>query len=171
MPRIDIDQITVLQAVADRLIASVATTPALNDSTCFLSLQPLPPVMLPSNLFLTVAPIEGRFDSGLHDGGGIYQTMEEAGVVVTVFSRVHLDRGGRDGKQLSESARGLLTIKRLILKSLSGHDLLTSGGSTFLRNLMAPMRCDAPGKIQEEGNLIGYLPIYFSTDFDWDLQT
>lgn len=170
MPRTTADQVTVLQAVVDRLIAAVATTPALNDSTCFLSIEPDPPVMLPSNLFLTVAPNEGQFDPGLHDGGGIDQTTEEAGVVVSIFNRIHLDRGGRDGKLMSESARGLLTLKRLVLKALSGYDLSVSG-NPLLRNLMAPLKCSAPRRIDEEGRLIGAISLYFSTDFDWDLQT
>jgi hypothetical protein len=169
MSRVDTNQATVLQAVVDRLIASVVTDPKLTDETCFASLFPVPPLLLPSNLFLTVAPIEGQFEPGLHEGGGIYQTSEEAGVVVTVFTRMLLDRGGRSVKVLTESTRGLLVVKRLVLKALSGHDLVDPVGNQLLRNLMAPLNCDPPKFLDEDK--IGYLSLRFSTDFDWDLQS
>jgi len=158
----------VLQAIVKRLCDD-STNLNLNDSTCFLSMYPLPPELPSSDLFVTVAPGGGQFPAGLQEGGGQYTTGEEASVVVTVFSRAtKLDRAGRSERVLTDNPRGLLHYKHKILKALASHDLQWEGDS-ILMNLIAVLSAEPPEEIKEER--VVFLKLHFSTDFMWDLGT
>ena len=167
MARVDTDQATILLAVVALLIAAVETTPTLSPETCFLSLTPEPPSVLSSDVFVTVATTDGVFDDGLLDGGGLNQTTENAGFVVTVFQRQFLDQSSHAVTILTDAARGMLGVKLSILKALSAHDL-SLGSDQLLRNLIAPTKATAPYLWNKDENIVA-MPLYFATEFDWKL--
>lgn len=158
-------QNAVLAATVKRLIDTIQ---GLTDSTCFVSLFPVPPGPLPpADVFLTVSPAGGQFDPHWHDGGGEYQTFENASVYVTIFSRVKLDRSGRDDQKLTHIPRGLLEWKRIVLRCLSGQYLTDADGNALLVNAMLPHTADAA----ESSEDYTHLRLVFTTDFLWDLTS
>ncbi len=165
MARVDTDQIAILTAVRDRLIEGMPLT----QSACFVSLYPIPPKYPPGDFFITVAPAGGKFDESIHEGGGERTTAEMASVVVTLFTRLALDRDGRDGVTLLDEVRGILSHKKRVLRLLSGHDL-TFNGDQILMNLMCPLEAEAPEALEAERKL-SFLKLHFSTDFMWDLTS
>jgi len=164
MARINVDQIAVLEAVVARLISQISEFDA---NSCFISLDPIPIPIPTQPLFCTVGITESSFDQGIIEGGGQAACAEDSGVIVTVANRVMLDKVHTHKVALEESARGLLTFKKKILKALVSHDLL-SGSDTFLRNLMMPLSGAAPGSNAKDR--INWISVVFSTDFDWDLS-
>ena len=168
MARVATNQSIVLQAVVDRLIGEI---PEFSNSTCFLTTVPPdePPANIRDNLFATVSPTNGRFREDVHEGAGIFGTFEEAGVMVTVFSSIRLDRIGHDSNLMMDTARGLFAIKHKIIKALSGHDLLDTAGNQILTNYMAPLTSDRPQSSRDAKTAAGDLSLVFSTDFEWDL--
>ena len=162
--RISTEQADVLEASAAWLRNQVEELGS--ESVCFVSAWPMPPHCPPGNLFATIAPTDGTFDQDLLEGGGANTACENAGVVVTVFSRCKLDRAGQSNFLLSDQGRGLLRLKKKILKAFTSHDLEFER-SLILRNQMAPLRSTA-GDYNEQQS-IGWLSVTFSTDFDWAL--
>lgn len=162
------DQVDVLQAVVSRLIREVDK---FTDTNCFLTAEPPdePPANVRNNLFCTVSPTNGQFDQGVHEGGGINTTFEDAGVEIVIFNAVKLDRVGHDSALLTEASRGLLVLKKQILKALSGHDLQDGNGEEILINLMAPLLSKNPRSSKGKEGAVGDLSLQFSTDFEWDL--
>lgn len=160
----DTDQAEILQAVIDRLIDRVEW---LNQTTCVPSLDTDPPVTIQHDRFATVAPTAGQFDREAFDGGGRQQTWENAGVVVTVFTRVKLDPQGRDSQRLLNAVRGLFRLKHDVLDALSGHDLSNPSGELIVRNLLYPIDAGNPEHDRKEG--LGRLSITFGVDFAWKL--
>jgi hypothetical protein len=160
------DQADVLTAIQLRL----KTALGLADSTCFLSLRPVPPVSpaAAGNEFVTICPMDSQFNEGVFEGAGEAALEENAGVIVTVFTRIRLDRNEHATQALTNATRGLLKKwKKDILEALAGHELLDADGESVLVNQLMPRSCQAPDT-GEEG-LIG-LSIYFDTDFDWSLN-
>jgi hypothetical protein len=155
-------QVTVLQAIVERLRSQVAQLSS--ESTCFLSMDPEPCHEERQNLYATVAPMSGRFDDEIFDGSAY--ANELAGVVITVWSMMKLDRPGGDVRMMTEDARGLLNLKRAILKALKGHDLLDGEGHKILVRPMRPLNAGHPQRHEEEQ---GSFSLSFSTDFIWDL--
>lgn len=168
MARIPTDQTTVVEAVVTRLIASVNE---FGDGNCFLTSEPPEdPVAIRQDLFCTVSPTDSQFDQGVQEGAGIDGTFENAAVIVVVFNAVRLDQTGRDASLLTKSGRGLLDLKRGILKALSGHDLKDAAGDEILVNYMSPLRSEAPRSIKDkDSKFVGDLALLFSTDFQWNL--
>lgn len=164
MARINVSQATVLDAVVARLISQI---PDFNAANCFISAVPSPELQNAHNLFCTVWVTEGKFDESIIEGAGQEACAENAGVLVTVSNKVKLDQKHHHKMILEEASRGLLVLKRLILKALVVHDLAT-GSDTFLRNLTMPTSSPQPGYDEKAG--VAWLPIVFSTDFDWDLS-
>ncbi len=160
-------QADVLLRVRDRLIARIS---GLTDTTCFLTLEPEPPMELKSNLFVTVCPMSGRFDDGALTGGGQEVAIEEAGVIVTIWSACKLDKAGEATAALTDTTRGVLVLKRKILQALTSHDLLDANGNKMLVDYMQPVTSDIPrASVYGETQKIG-VPLAFSTNFAWDLS-
>lgn len=162
-------QTIVLQAVVDRLISKVSQ---FTEENCFLTTTPPedPPENITTNVFCTVSPTNSQFDQGVHEGAGVDCTIEEAGVQIVIFNSEKLDRHGRDTVMLTEDARGLLVMKREILRYLSGHDLEDQNNNQILVSRMAPLRSDNPKSARDNKTRVGDLSILFSTDFQWDLD-
>ena len=164
------DHGTVLEAVVTRLIDQISE---LTTKTCFIATEPpddIPPNVR-DNLVCVVSPTDSRFDLGVHDGAGADGTFEYAGVMLTIFSSMKLDRVGHDESLLLDVKRGLYVVKKSILKALSGHNLLDANDNTLLVNWMAPLSCESPRAARDNKHgLTGSFAIVFSTDFDWDLS-
>lgn len=177
MSRVDVTQSQAMEAVRLKLLEKF---PALNDSTCFFSINPMQSVIPPGGDFwLTVSAGDGQFDQEMMDGSVADQCLEYGEVIVSAYSRIRLDRVGRDTSLMDDDARGLLSLKHQILKSLSGSDLLVpeeEPTDTFLRELLRPIRTTAPDVFEVANNPgrarmeIGIVSIVFSLHFDWDLS-
>lgn len=165
MARINVSQETVLNAVVARIIAAIPTK--FNASNCFVSLKPVPVPIPTHDIFCTVGVADSQFDQSIIEGAGQNACAEDAGVVVTVGTRIRLDQLSHHKMALTDSSRGLLPLKRLVLKALVAHDLLT-GSDTFLRNLMMPLSSSFGSADRDN---VCWCSITFSTDFDWDLAT
>ena len=162
---IDTTQVAVLQA----LVALLRTTLTLNDRQCYEAPEPaVPPTDPPGGDYvLTVAPADGRFDEAEQAGGGAAEVREEASVVVTICVHVDLDTADHLTRALYDAKRGLLSIKRLVLKTLAGQ-MLTSGTNPLLTDYMAALQSWKPRRDESrEWIMIG---VAFSTDFNWDLS-
>lgn len=168
MARVPTDQETVLTAVVDRLITQVH---AFGDKNCFLTAAPLEeiPENVRDQVVCTVSPTDSQFEMDVHEGAGIFSTIEDAGVILNVFNAVKLDRVGHDAAALTHESRGLLRLKHEILKALSGHDLKNDAGEQILANVMAPMNSGAPRSYKQKLGLVSDLSVTFSCDFEWDL--
>ena len=160
-------QATVLQAVVDRLIAQV-TSPVLTESTCFVCLDPDTEIpQRSSNLYVTVSPMDSQFDQPAIEGGGNVNSIEQSGVTVTMRSAIKLDKAGSASDALMHASRGLLLVKRQVLKALVGQQLQDGSGNDLLTSLIAPLNGDR-GRYDEE-NMIFRLSVSFALDYEWDL--
>lgn len=161
---IGVDQEIVLQAIVERLLLKIER---LSPETCYLSIFPVPPIQPTSDIVVTVAPAEGRFDDSLIAGGGSEQELEQSNVLVTIISRVQLDQSARSLSFLTDVSRGVLTLKKQILKALKPEDELFYQGKRILWNQLAPIAAGAPG--YDDGRKIGWLALRLAADFSWDL--
>lgn len=169
MSRVDTEQATLLERIADYLRKQLR----LNARRCFETLDPLHPVIPPGgDYFLSVAPGDGTFDVEHQVGGGADQLTEYGEVVVTIYSRVKLDSTDHDEIIMRDASRGLLSLKKTVLKTLVGYDLALESGDTALRQTLYAKRYTAPTMGQQDGSGIGvaFLSITFGVDFDWDLS-
>lgn len=165
MSRISTDQATVLQAVVDRI---AATVDQFGTSNCVIAEETEPIAEYEGNLLCCVSPMAGKFPEDWTIGGGAEQCHEETGVIISVWSRIQLDRKNRTKAALLKEHRGLLPIKKAVLKSLCGHDLADSDGNNLLTSLMAPLNSKHQRRTGD-GKFIGFA-LSFSTDFLWDLS-
>ncbi len=162
-------QEVVLQAIVDRLISqvTVGATP-LTPSTCFVSIDPEPSVNVSAEVFLTVSPESGTFDPTF-DGGADNIVMELAFAVVTIFTKIQMDRNEHAKHFLGDAKRGVFTLKRKVLKALlaNHHQLSDPSGNRLLTNQMAPVSSPRP---LADGRKVGDVQLVFTTDFLWDLS-
>jgi hypothetical protein len=165
MARADTTQADILDAIVRRLIDQIDP---LTEKTCFIGILPDGAPYRPAdNLFVVVSPTGGQFPAEFVDGGGSQQLTENSGVLVTIFSRLMSQRQERDREGLASETRGLLTLKRQILRALTAHDL-EWGGQKILRSLLVPSESSPADPAREVDNLV-QLSIRFEVSFDWDL--
>lgn len=164
------DQSTVLQAVVNRLIARLGVAYGLNSSNCFMSVEPeIVEIPRSHNFAVTVCPVEAQFDQGALDGAGEYLCIEQAGVIVTPHTAIKLDRVEDFTAALTNATRGLLGMKKAILKAMKTSDRLQDGsGNELLVNLSQPERASMP--VYNPQTSLSRLSVTFSTDFQWDLS-
>ena len=117
----DTTQLLVLQSVVAKLRLDI---PRFNNETvCFVCDQPWPSVEVNESLFCTVAPMSSSFSQDHPIGAGPEGIIEIAGFMVSVFSRIETDQIERSVLSFTDPDRGLLILKRLVLKSLAGQQL------------------------------------------------
>lgn len=163
MPR-ETDESDILVAVLKKLRSDFG----LKESTCFESVSPLAPELPTSgDFFLTVYLGDGSFDPELFEGGGEDQLTEEVYIAVTIWNRIHTDKANSSAALLRNVRRGLLPLKRKLLKSLAGFDPQVNGESV-LRELVRPVTSKQPDYDKEKG--LGYQVISFAFKWDWDLS-
>lgn len=164
MSRIDAEQSDVLDAVVTRL----QTALVLGGRQCFPVARPqdVPTIPPGGDFFVTVAVGDGLFVDQEQAEGNL---TEDTDVVVSAYTRIKTDSTGHDKQLLMEEARGLLRIKRRLLAALSGQDLTTDGGDTFLRQTCHARRAAAPDLVAvgREGILCGVIRVVFGVPFDW----
>jgi hypothetical protein len=159
-------QVTVLNAVVDRLISEI---PTLTESTCFLSLEAEPTIEIQSNLFVTVCPIGAGFDNSTFDGMAYDGVLENSGVIVSAWSAMRLDRNEHARAVLTDDSRGLLILKQKILKALSGIMLTDpDDGHSLLTALCQPINSNHPQRAPFGEKHVGF-SLTFATPFYWDL--
>lgn len=170
--RVDTDQADVLQAIVDLLIGVGYLN--LTDQTCFMTIYPELPNQPTGNYYVTVSPTDGTFPEQFQIGGGVNQCTEETGVLVTIWSQLKLDRNGRDVRMLTDDTRGLLRLKKKVLRALVTADPQVNtpgqgGTNSVLRNLMLARRCAVPEHDPKNG--YGCIALLFEVVFDWDLTS
>lgn len=160
-------QDVVLQRVVARLISQLSGS-GFAAANCYVADPPEPPTTdMAHNLFVLVTAGSGQYPDDVHAGGGANTPFEESSVWVTIYSRIKLDRPFAADASLTNASRGLLPIKRLVLKALCGHNLLDGSGNEILTRYMAPFNCSQPGRDTED---FAAVSLAFHTDFEWDLS-
>lgn len=167
MPCRKTTQTEVLERVRARLLAAIKQ---LQDPTCYLSLDPEPDEQVKGDLFVSLAPMGGVFDQEWLTGAGQEGCREQSGVIVSVWSRVMLDKFQSAKAALTDADRGLLPWKHRILASLTDHDLLDASGNPILTDRMQPVTSDHPKQAMYRQGMTGF-SLAFSTNFIWDLST
>lgn len=164
MARIDVQEADVLLAFRERLKSELA----LPENRCYLTTEPEAPPKIPrgGDYFVSIALGDSQF---VTDNQAPEQISEENTVIVTFYTRVQLDTPDAGERVLLLAARGLLPIKRKILKALVGHDLALPTGETFLRQLLFATHAARPRYDAQEA--IAYQSISFAVDYDVDLES
>jgi hypothetical protein len=166
MARVDISQADVLQAILLRL----QTALALSDRQCYPVARPqdAPSIPMGGDYWLTVSPGAGNFGPEEQADGNV---TEDSDVTVTAYTRIKTDSVGHDTDLLLDAARGLLPIKKAILKALVGHDAVDADGNTFLRQLLYAQTATAADivKLPNTEAAFGRLSITFGLSWDWSL--
>lgn len=166
MARTDITQVDVLASLVLRLQEILE----LSDRQCYEVARPedVPSVPVGGDFFLTVAPGGGTFEPQEQAAGNI---SENTDVYVTAYSRIKTDSTGHDKYMLTDDARGLLAIKKMVLGTLCGFDLLDADGDTFLRQTVYAKSSSAPSLVDlpQSDKAFGSIQITFGVDFDWSV--
>jgi hypothetical protein len=167
------DKATIDQILDSVLLRLRSEVEEFNESSCFLSDEPMPMVAPPDVLFCTVALTDSTF-SDLFAGGGEATVEENGGVIVSVFRRSDLDQTDKAEAALLGSDRGLLTrFKRRVLRALCRPSDWEPeyAGNLLLRNQLYPTSATAPRTIENaRGNKYMMMSVSFGVDFDWDFQ-
>ena len=158
----DIAQTAFVALLRTQLGLNESQSPELSDP------QEVPPLPPGGDYFLTIASTDSDFNEGEQSPE---YCNENVPVTVTIYTRVKLDKSGSDVQLLHEARRGLLPIKRLVLKALVGQDLQDPDGNTFLAKLLW---CSHAGRVEvitndKSGQTLGRLTLTFQLSFDWDL--
>ena len=160
----------VTQSVAmESIVAILQTALNLNDSQCFeVEAEDVEPdIPVGGKFWLTVAGDEGRFPQEEQAAGNI---TESGGFIVTIWTRIQLDRTGHAKILLHDTQRGILEIKRQVLAALVGQDPVTDQGFTFVRQQIFAIRATKPSTWKDKGGLgIAKMQIAFGLEFDWGL--
>jgi len=176
MARVDVNQLDLLEAIVAHYRNDAATI-NLHATRVILTSDPLS-VRIPKggDWWLAVSAGEGTFPQDLLTGGVVEQCTEDGSFQVTGYLRCHLDPTDSDEQTLIREARGLMEIKRKILKSMAGVDLQV-GGNECLRELITPRSSVAPRIMEvvgddagDENLRIALVGVVFSLMFDWDLS-
>jgi len=153
------------QEVIDAVMTQLRSSLGLNTNQVFEVIDPLAPPSIPpgGDFFVTLAVAHGTFAEHEQVPGNV---TEDGMITVTGYSRIKLDSSS-DTKLLHDDTRGLLVIKRKILKALVGVDLQTDAGARFLRELVLAKVSSQPNYDPDKG--IGWLSMDFGVSWDWDI--
>jgi len=154
--------ITLLSAVVTRLRDRLF----LDESDCFLSLNPLVKVRGTGSLVYIVSPLSGQFDGMMLDGGGQKQATVNGGLSVTIRSYQQLDEPGHDYTGLQDVSIGVLQAATNVLAALTVWDPLDGDGNQLLRDQLSPYGYE----IGKDDRTKLFMQIGFNTVFDWDLE-
>ena len=177
MTRVD----TTESLILDRIAARLRTELGLDARTCYVSVEPLAPVIPPGGpWFVSVSLRDGLFEpaeqSRLLAPGAAGNTTAAVDFTVTAYVRMELDSAAHAAgllgvtARLADASRGLLERKRQILKALVGWDLLTAAGNEVLRSLLFATRSYRPVLVRSDaipGLALGLLQVDFRAVYDW----
>lgn len=166
------DQEPILDSIVARLIDQIAE---FNDQTCWLTDQSIPMTMPGGRIACTVSPGPGRFPSEFFAGAGHDTLTEDGSIVITPILITNVDRPRRASRRLVEhddQTKGLIYYKKAILAALFAksdwepHD----GKQPLLRDMLSPLRCDAPADVMIGEAQALAMKITISTVFDWRMN-
>lgn len=165
MPRTDGTEEEILDAVIERLIATIPST--FNESNLLLCMDWQGPQMTPGDICGLVGPDDGEFNEAMLDGGGQDQATFATGIIVGVFTPIRIDPSKRHSEALKNSTRGLLPVWRKVLKSLTNWSP-GDVGDELTRNPLFPT---TRNWVKDEVTSGKYLGFYqrFSVTYDVDL--
>jgi hypothetical protein len=170
--RIDVSQVDLIEAVLLRL----QTFLDLDDRHCYLVARSQDAPLAPpgGDFWATVAISGGMFSEEEQD---YKQCTEDCEVAVAAYTRIKLDSTNHDEQLLLDASRGLIAIKRKLLRALVGHDLIHGTpvdeySDTMLRWICHARQASAPDivEIGNEGVLWGRIEVTFGVPFDWNLD-
>lgn len=162
-----VDQVRLFDAIEERIRDQIAEFKSPN--TCYLVIDP-DEFELPERqtLCLTIAPHAGEFDQGVFDGGGDDAILERSGFTVTIWSNIKLDRPDEKSIALNHASRGLVPLKKKLLKALAGFMPTDEDtGAPLLTDYIAPVAAGFPAVPRK--NCIT-LSVSFSLNWAWDLS-
>lgn len=160
---------TVLLAVVQALRDGIEEL--AGESRCFLSDTAQPGTAIHENVFCTVSTADGSYESAPMVGAGSVGVLESAGIRVTVWSRMQLDRLEHSAWTLTESTRGLLPWKQRLLAILAGVQLYDRSGAVPVPLLiapLAPLRSMHPSLPSSHDSFHSF-SLLFQATFLWDL--
>lgn len=157
----DTDGVEILEAI-ERLYAKRLKLPKDN---LFPTVQPLAkPAHEPGGAFwLSIAISDGQFPL---EEQFPEQCREDLRFVVTGYTRMQLDEGGRDRKLLTDLTRGLFAIKRKIL-SIVGEELARKDKTPISADRVYAVSAAKPDHDASKG--IGWISVTFGVSYDWNL--
>lgn len=155
-------QADVLKAIRDRLRDQLELDP----SRCYLTRRPEDDPKIPPGgaYYLTVSPGGGSFDEEDQQGGGWHQLQEKNSVTIAFYAPIATDRKDQAEELLLEEERGLLTIKKAILRALRKDFYPTDSDGNRLGVVFAISSTPA-----EDIGHVSRMMVSFATDFFWDL--
>jgi len=162
------NQDDVLNAVVALLVANLA----ISERYVYQTLAPLKSIGNPpsGDYWVTVSPGDGDFADGQWQaGGGANTLMELATTIVCGYTRIKLDSTDRDDKLLHELKRGVLPVKKKLLKALVGQQLTDTTGNNLLISLIQARHAETPN--YDNDKQTGWITLHFATPFQWDMTT
>lgn len=161
--RVDSRLDTILNRIVDRLVKKVD---GLSIDLCFLTLHPDDPIGAnPGDRFVTVSPLGGRFDEGMIDGGGIFQTTADGGAVVKIHAITQEDEAYHAKTLLTDSTLGLIDMMQRVLAALTVWDA-DDTVNKILRQPLFPVEY----RFSNDGRRMAGVEIDFRVLFDWAIS-
>jgi hypothetical protein len=168
--RKDIPQWSVHQAILRQLRTALDLAPA----QCYpvIRAEDVPVLPAGGDYFLTVAWEPGIFPQDEEQWTGACE--EQAAIIITIYTRIHLDPPNSDDHLLWDATKGLAVLKRKVLKAMIGQDLTDTDGAPFLRQLIharSSGRFDSVKVGSGDGVALGMVQLTFGVSFDHDLTS
>ena len=163
------DQSTILLAIVAKLRNDISEFSG--ESICFISDIPWPAVEVQDNLFCTVCPASAEFMGKEPIGAGSLGIIEKGIFQVTVWSRLMTDQLEHSVLAFTDATRGLLTIKKQVLKSLAGQQLFSDAPTNarpLLTQWLRPVHAMHPTTKPAKGDFASF-SLVFEGPFIWDL--
>lgn len=166
------DQATVLNAVVAKIRAEISGFD--NEAVCFISDVPWPSTEVNDDCFITICPKDAGFDDGLTVGGGGYQVLEHAVFQVTYWSKLSTDQLEHSRYATLDASKGVLPLKKLILKCLAGQQLYSdypTNTRPLLTEVLRPsMAMHTPSRQHSGDPEYASMSLAFIGPFFWDLS-
>jgi len=164
------DLAAILLAVVTRLRAQLDTAERpVNESNCYLSLDPSARKKTASDLVFVVGPSSGQFDEAMIEGGGVEQLTADIYIIVTIQSALQLDEAQREESFLTDSAMGVLKSATNVLAALATWDPSTTSGGDTLLQVRDPLM-PSGFEFSKEGKSKGSMTLTFKCKFDWNVS-
>ena len=110
------DEIEVMEAIRDRLRYKMPDT--MTPKTCFICAEPVPDLQPSGDLTLTIFNAGTQYVEGTYMGAGANALDNELTVMLTLIVRCGLDTPPKTEDALVHDQRGLLRLRKQILKAL-----------------------------------------------------
>lgn len=146
------------------LVTYLETQLAIDGSRVLELVDPMsPPDLLPTGpYFVSVVIGEGTFPFSEQ---GAPQLNEEFQLTSTAYTKLWLDAPGSEHELLHEATRGLLYLKKQLLKALAGANVVVNANS-FLRDRITIASASRPDFDPLKG--VGWVAVTCDVSFDWD---